>query len=47
MKKNYLCKNLIEQTKELCFTNSAVYKDFDKIFDKIVEKLEYWELFEE
>lgn len=37
----------MEQTRELCFTNSAVYKDFDKIFDKILMKFYYWELFEE
>lgn len=46
-KKNLLCKNLVEQTRELCFTNSAVYKDFDKMFDKIINKLEYWELFDQ
>lgn len=45
-RKNYLCRNLVEQTRELCFTNSAVYKDFDKIFDKIINKFQYWELFD-
>lgn len=45
-RKNLLCKNLVEQTRELCFTNSTMYKDFDKIFDKIVSKFQYWELFD-
>ena len=28
-KKNLLCKNLLDQTKELCYQHSPVYKDFD------------------
>ena len=27
-KKNFLCKSLIEQCRELCFKNSLIYKDF-------------------
>lgn len=45
-RKNLLCKSLLQQTKELCYTNSAVYKDFDKMFDKIMNKFQYWELFD-
>ena len=28
-KRNLLCKNLLDQTKELCYQHSPVYKDFD------------------
>ena len=27
--RNLLCKNLLDQTKELCYQHSPVYKDFD------------------
>ena len=27
--KNLLCKNLLDQTRELCYQHSPVYKDFD------------------
>ena len=29
VKKNLLCKTLLDQTKELCYQHSPVYKDFD------------------
>ena len=31
-KRNLLCKNLLDQTKELCYSHSPVYKDFDAMF---------------
>ncbi len=46
-KKNFLTKSLLDQTKELCYKNSAVYKDFDSIFAKIETRLQNWELFED
>ena len=46
-KKNYLCKTLVDQCKELCFQNSLVFKDFDQIFIKVYSRLRYWELFDD
>jgi len=43
-KKNLMCKNILEQTKELCYQHSAVYKDFDSIFSRIITKIVNWEL---
>jgi len=39
-----MCKNILEQTKELCYQHSAVYKDFDSIFSRIITKIVNWEL---
>lgn len=36
--KNLLCKNLLDQTKELCYQHSPVYKDFDQIFTRIMSR---------
>ena len=45
--KNLMCKNILEQTKELCYQHSAVYKDFDSIFHRVVTKLVNWELIDD
>lgn len=37
-KRNLLCKNLLDQTKELCYQHSPVYKDFDQIFTRIMSR---------
>jgi len=42
-----MCKNILEQTKELCYQHSAVYKDFDSIFYRIIVKLTNWELLDD
>ena len=46
-KKNLLCKNLLDQTKELCYQHSPVYKDFDSMFQKIYTRFSNWELFDD
>ena len=46
-KRNLLCKNLLDQTKELCYQHSPVYKDFDQIFSRIMSRFQDWEIFEE
>ena len=38
VKRNLLCKNLLDQTKELCYQHSPVYKDFDQIFSRIMTR---------
>ncbi len=38
VKRNLLCKNLLDQTKELCYQHSPVYKDFDQIFARIMSR---------
>ena len=38
IKKNLLCKTLLDQTKELCYQHSPVYKDFDQIFTRIMHR---------
>jgi hypothetical protein len=45
--KNLMCKNILEQTKELCYQHSAVYKDFDSIFSRIMTKIINWELIDD
>ena len=45
--RNLLCKNLLDQTKELCYQHSPVYKDFDQIFTRIMSRFQDWEMFEE
>jgi hypothetical protein len=45
--KNLMCKNILEQTKELCYQHSAVYKDFDSIFSRIMTKILNWELIDD
>ena len=47
VKKNLLCKNLLDQTKELCYQHSPVYKDFDSMFQKIYTRFVHWELFDD
>lgn len=47
VKRNLLCKNLLDQTKELCYSHSPVYKDFDQIFARILTRFIDWEIFEE
>ena len=47
VKKNLLCKNLLDQTKELCYQHSPVYKDFDQIFTRIMQRFKDWEIFED
>lgn len=46
-KKNFLCKNLLEQCKELCYNQSQVYKDFDQIFNKVIARFNQWDLFDD
>lgn len=46
-KRNLLCKNLLDQTKELCYSHSPVYKDFDIMFQKVLSRLALWEMFED
>lgn len=46
-KKNFLCKSLVEQCKELCYSNSLVYKDFDQIYQKIIYKFNQWTIFDD
>lgn len=38
MKKNHLQKNILDQTKELCYEHSYLYKDFDSVFAKILSR---------
>ena len=45
--RNLLCKNLLDQTKELCYQHSPVYKDFDQIFTRIMSRFQDWEMFED
>ena len=47
VKRNLLCKNLLDQTKELCYQHSPVYKDFDTIFARIMTRFQDWEIFED
>ena len=47
VKRNLLCKNLLDQTKELCYQHSPVYKDFDQIFSRIMSRITDWEIFDE
>lgn len=47
VKKNLLCKNLLDQTKELCYQHSPVYKDFDQIFSRIMTRFSDWEIFDD
>lgn len=47
VKRNLLCKNLLAQTKELCYQHSPVYKDFDQIFARIMTRFVDWEIFED
>ena len=47
VKRNLLCKNLLDQTKELCYQHSPVYKDFDQIFARIMTRFVDWEIFED
>lgn len=46
-KKNFLCKTLIEQAREMCYNHAAVYKEFDTIYQKVVIRLQDWELFDD
>ena len=46
-KRFLLCKTLLDQTKELCHSNSAQQKYFDQIFTKIITRFTDWEIFEE
>lgn len=46
-KKNLLCKTLLDQTKELCYQHSPVYKDFDQIFTRIMSRFLDWEIFDD
>lgn len=46
-KRSLLCKNLLEQTKELCYQHSPVYKDFDSMFNRIINRFTNWMLFED
>ena len=47
VKRNLLCKNLLDQTKELCYQHSPVYKDFDQIFTRIMSRFTDWEIFDD
>ncbi len=47
VKRNLLCKNLLDQTKELCYQHSPVYKDFDQIFARIMSRFIDWEIFDD
>ena len=47
VKRNLLCKNLLDQTKELCYQHSPVYKDFDQIFSRIMSRFTDWEIFDD
>lgn len=46
-KKNYLQKTILDQTKELCYEHSSLYKDFDSMFMKILLRFNQWELFDD
>ena len=46
-KKNYLQKTIFDQTKELCFEHSSLYKDFDSVYQKILLRFQQWELFDD
>lgn len=35
-KKNFLLKNILDQTKELCFEHASQYKDFESVYNKIL-----------
>lgn len=45
--RNLLCKTLLDQTKELCYQHSPVYKDFDQIFTRIMSRFQDWEIYED
>ena len=47
VRRNLLCKNLLDQTKELCYQHSPVYKDFDQIFARIMTRFQDWEIFDD
>ena len=47
VKKNYLLKNLLDQTKEFCYEHSTLYKDFDTQFMKILSRFYQWEIFDD
>ena len=44
-KKNYLMKNILDQTKELCFEHASQYRDFESVYAKILMRFQQWELF--
>mmetsp|Transcript_25682 Transcript_25682/g.24964 ORF Transcript_25682/g.24964 Transcript_25682/m.24964 type:complete len:135 (+) Transcript_25682:501-905(+) len=46
-KKNYLMKSILDQTKELCYEHSTLYKDFDSMFQKLMARFEQWEIFDD
>jgi hypothetical protein len=47
LKKNYLRKNILDQTKELCFEHASQYKDFESVYAKILMRFQQWELFDD
>jgi len=47
VKRNLLCKTLLDQTKELCYQHSPVYKDYDQIFMRIMHRFHDWEIFDD
>ena len=47
VRQNLLCKTLLDQTKELCYQHSPVYKDFDQIYARIMSRFQDWEIFED
>ena len=46
-KKNFLLKNILDQTKELCFEHATLYKDFESVYSKILMRFQQWELFDD
>lgn len=46
-KKNYLMKNILDQTKELCFEHASQYRDFESVYAKILMRFQQWELFDD
>ena len=47
LKRNFLCKTLVEQARELCYSHSSIYKDFDSIFSKVIIRFQDWELYDD
>ena len=40
-------KNILDQTKELCFEHASLYKDFESVYSKILMRFQQWELFDD
>ena len=40
-------KNILDQTKELCFEHASQYRDFESVYAKILMRFQQWELFDD